>query len=194
MPRRLKAPEGHKQCSVCRTIKVLDDFHRHKIGSQGRAAVCKVCACAKSAAYFKSGKGMDMVRKNARRPNGRTSQLLRSIKLRTKKAGMEFDLTRDWILSRVERGRCEATGLTFVLTGDEERGRLRSPWSPSIDRLDTTRGYTQDNCRMVVLAFNTARSDWGDGVVMKMARALLGLPHEYTAAISSGRSELRAVH
>lgn len=193
MAPRLKAPDGHKCCSTCMQIKLFDEFYNHKMGGSGRGAVCKICSRARQVEYWRTDKGRSRIRSSRCMPSGRTPQLICAARHRARTRGLEFNLTRDWVLERIARG-CEATGLPFVLTGDSKNGRLRSPWSPSIDRIDTNRGYTQDNCRMVVLAFNTARSDWGDETVRKMCLAFLGLPQDNVLAISSGRNEMVAVH
>ena len=38
-------------------------------------------------------------------------------------------------------------------------GKGRLPFGPSIDRIDPSRGYEPDNCRLVVWRFNSLRGD-----------------------------------
>jgi hypothetical protein len=83
---------------------------------------------------------------------------------------MEFDLTREWAIEKMA-GVCEVTGLPFEL--DKPDGYRFYPWAPSVDRIDCKRGYTQDNCRLVVWIYNMAKSEWCDEDVLKMARALV---------------------
>lgn len=47
-----------------------------------------------------------------------------------------------------------------------------NPWSPTIDRRDPTVGYTVENCRLVVWAYNAAKNSWSDEVVLQLAEAL----------------------
>lgn len=58
--------------------------------------------------------------------------------------------------------RCAVTGLEF------EFGGSRNPFSPSIDRIDSSKGYQRGNVRIVVLAANLAMSNWGDEILKKM--------------------------
>ena len=44
---------------------------------------------------------------------------------------------------------------------------------PSIDRIDNSQGYTKNNCRVVSVIYNKAKSDYKDEDVLKMARALV---------------------
>lgn len=92
--------------------------------------------------------------------------------VRARRNGLEFSLTKEWLRAKLEPGVCEVTGLPFVFDMGKPGEFL--PFSPSIDRKDSSKGYTLENCRVVCLVFNYACHTWGDEVVMKMARALTG--------------------
>ena len=49
----------------------------------------------------------------------------------------------------------------------------RSPWSPSIDRIDPRFGYTPGNCRIVCWLYNAAKSEFTDDDVLVMASAVV---------------------
>jgi hypothetical protein len=74
----------------------------------------------------------------------------------------------EWIEERLTAGTCEVTGLPF---GNVDSGH--DPRAPSIDRLDSSLGYTPDNCRLVVWVYNRAKFIWTDAVILEMARALV---------------------
>jgi hypothetical protein len=42
-PERIVIPEGQKQCSKCRDIKSIEEFHRHPSCAGGRNSQCKAC-------------------------------------------------------------------------------------------------------------------------------------------------------
>lgn len=93
-------------------------------------------------------------------------------KCNTKK--LDFDLDEDWISSRLQDGKCEATGLPIEMP--KAGGgvyRKRSPWVATVDRIDPKRGYTKDNSRVVVLMYNLAKSDQTDEDVERMASAVI---------------------
>ncbi len=69
---------------------------------------------------------------------------------------MDFDLTKDWIQSRLE-GVCELSGMPFDFLAAP-----RDIFTPSIDRVNSELGYTQDNCRVIVWALNAAFGTWGE--------------------------------
>lgn len=82
---------------------------------------------------------------------------------------MEID--KNWLLPKLERGVCEATGISFEFARSG-RGRVH-PLAPSIDRRSNRLGYTKRNCRVVAWAFNKAKGEWGEGVFSALARAYL---------------------
>lgn len=85
-------------------------------------------------------------------------------RIRAKNAGLEFTLTfYDLALPEV----CPILGLKLVYA----RGRGRANWdAPSVDRIDPSKGYTPDNCRVISLRANTLRSNCTDpGVFLALA-------------------------
>lgn len=77
-------------------------------------------------------------------------------------------LTQDEIVSIANRSRglCELTGVSLILA---DSGARRHPYTPSIDRIDSSIGYTRDNSRIVCVAANIALSDWGEEVFSTLA-------------------------
>ena len=95
---------------------------------------------------------------------GRAVTILLATLERSAKKGYDNDLDLEWLLDRINNGFCEATGLPFVVGN---KGSYRTGlWTPSIDRTDSTKGYTKDNCRVVVWIYNNELSE---EEVMKMA-------------------------
>jgi hypothetical protein len=87
-----------------------------------------------------------------------------------------YHLTREdeQRLIRESQGRCALTGLPF-------RGRCRefrrNPYGVSVDRVDSSRGYTPDNTRLVLVAVNLAMNEWGEDVFRQIAHAYLLAGH-----------------
>lgn len=106
---------------------------------------------------------------SASRPEGRAKRLLGSAKKRALVSGIPFTIDLTWVLPRLMAGRCEVTGLPFVIV----TGRDHLPYSPSIDRIDSDLGYTPDNCRLVITALNVGKNRWSDHVLAQWARPFL---------------------
>lgn len=71
-------------------------------------------------------------------------------------------------------GRCTVTGIALSIDrGTLPAGRkMRRPWAPSLDRIDSSIGYVTSNCRIVCCAANYAMSQWGEDVLIEMAKAI----------------------
>ena len=82
--------------------------------------------------------------------------------------GILFDLTKEDVLALLHEAnwRCAVTRTPFILDAVGTRGDR--PLAPSIDRKDSTKGYTRENCRIVCVAANFAMNRWGDWVLRTM--------------------------
>lgn len=104
------------------------------------------------------------------RASSPASALLYSCRKSAKARGLECTLTLERVIELAEPMVCSVSGLP--LRWDKEGDSFRNPWVPSIDRLDNSRGYHDDNIRLVCCAFNIMRSDFSDEVVKTLARAV----------------------
>jgi hypothetical protein len=106
----------------------------------------------------------------------RAMRLATACRLRAKKAGVDYDLTKEWVLAKLASGHCEVTGLPFDMATLAPRGERKSrtpAFAPSLDRIQQGGGYTQDNTRVVVFIYNVARADFDDSDLTTLAKALL---------------------
>ena len=83
----------------------------------------------------------------------RIKKILRDVKYRCKKKGIEFDLTFSDF--NVVPDHCPILGLEINYEG--EQGLCIC--SPSIDRIDPNKGYTADNVMIVSYRANRIKSD-----------------------------------
>lgn len=96
------------------------------------------------------------------------------VKTRAIQAGLDFDLGKEELLKMLEPMVCERTGLPLSFKGEEGKDRKRvHPWAPSLDRIDSSRGYVRGNVQVVCWAYNVAKNQWADHVVLTMASALI---------------------
>jgi len=90
---------------------------------------------------------------------------------RARERGIDYLLTR----SDVERlflqsgGRCTVTGIGF--NRFRPLNSTKRPWYPSLDRKDSTKPYTLENCRFVCVAANIAMGEWGEWVLNALTDA-----------------------
>ena len=81
--------------------------------------------------------------------------------------GIKFDITAEWVEKRIRIGKCEVSGIDFVLVEG------RHPFAPSLDRTDPNKGYTEDNVKVVVWCYNAAKGVATHEDVVTLAEALV---------------------
>lgn len=131
--------------------------------------------------------GKNVVRKNKlpppppKRLDGQAAALLtrdgeshftameRQARLRAAKAGRPYDLPPGWMKAQYDRqgGLCAVSGVYMVKDRDKH-----APNAPSIDRIDSTGGYTKRNCRLVTYIVNCAINQFTDVEFFSMCRAV----------------------
>lgn len=93
-----------------------------------------------------------------------------SAKKRAASKGRANDLPDGWAKEQFARqgGRCAMTGVAFV------KSRFKhAPLAPSIDRIDSTLGYTPDNCRLVTYIVNCAKNQFTEAEFYAMCLAAI---------------------
>lgn len=87
---------------------------------------------------------------------------------RAKKKGMHAKVSLDVLHQTALRsgGHCEVSGIRFYLGIGK-----RHPFQPSVDRIDSAKGYEMDNIRFVCLSVNMCMAQWGDDVFHTIAAA-----------------------
>lgn len=95
--------------------------------------------------------------------------ILKSRMYDARKRGIEFSLTDEWAAARWT-GHCELTGIPFDKPGN---GLGPKPFSPSVDRIDQSKGYLPTNARFVLWAVNAMRGVGSDEAMYEIAAALL---------------------
>lgn len=102
-----------------------------------------------------------------------------------------FNLTRQEFREIVERseGRCMMTGIKFEFEPYE--GSCRRPFAPSLDRIDSSKGYSVDNCRLICVLVNLAMNQWGFWPLFRAARHLVQRQEELRQKETEGLTAYR---
>lgn len=105
---------------------------------------------------------------------GKFSDLLSAARSRSKKYNLEFDIDLEFLLKKCEEqnGKCKLTNIdfTFNLKGVQKNF---NPFNPSIDRIDSTKGYTKDNIRIVCVIVNLSLNEFGEEIFKKMCQSYI---------------------
>ena len=107
--------------------------------------------------------------------NYRSASLFYAAKSRAKKKKLEFTITREWVYKKLLSGTCEVTNFVLVLTsiGEVKATKKTNPYAPSLDRKDSSLGYTPDNTQIVINAVNKFKSDMKQFEMIDIAKAIL---------------------
>lgn len=99
------------------------------------------------------------------------SAIARNARKSAKRRGLEYALTDAALLEMIleSRGRCCISGVPF---SDDDTTEHKRPFMPSIDRIESAKGYTHDNCRLVCVLVNAAMNEWG---MRALERVALGM-------------------
>lgn len=102
----------------------------------------------------------------------KTNSLYHNARQRSADKGLKFSLSKEFIKSALKKGKCSATGVAFDFNESSGGKGQSNPWSPSIDRIDSYKGYTEDNVQIVALIYNRAKGADSDADVRLLARKM----------------------
>lgn len=136
-----------KVCFRCKEAKPLELFFRHNQTSDGYHSWCKICCREGSARSLK---------KINSTIEGRARIFLQNAKKSAAKRGQDFSLSINDIVDCWHRqlGVCAYSGRRMTL----DAGQLNTV---SIERIDSSVGYTPPNTVLVCQAINRMKSDFG---------------------------------
>lgn len=102
-------------------------------------------------------------------------ELHRTTQRNAQKRQIPFQLSVVELLTLLEQsgGVCAVSGIALCHDAVTDGARYaRRPWAPSIDRIDSSLGYTHANCRLVCVAANYAMHHWGEAVLVELAKGV----------------------
>lgn len=170
-----------KQCSRCKELKLLAEFHRRKTDAERRQSICIACMVPYKTTYNQVNKErvratnaawMDKNRENHRAwyrrwtssKEHRANMMVLRAKERAKKKGLPFNITEEDL---VIPDRCPVLGMTLDY-GFKNTGKLM-PNSPSLDRRIPELGYVKGNVQVISAKANWIKSNATPEELMRVA-------------------------
>lgn len=179
-----------KQCSKCRKVYPISDFRlsKNRLGKEYRLRSCKHCSNARNMEnYLTYGKDnwkgrsseeklewnkknhlrimLYMAKDRAKNRVKKKHGIYNDELLKTEFAITLSDLEDLWIK---QDGKCAVTNITFETVNPKFR---IDPFRPSLDRIDSKRGYFPDNIRFTLWIVNQGIGDYGLDVWLEVAKA-----------------------
>jgi len=156
----------------------FDGKQTFRIGTNRKEAIAFGLDVAKPDDVYKEGTIDDLV-----------EFLYKKSKKSARTRNKEHTLTKSQlrVFVRSCEGRCELSEIQF----DAVFRNGYQPFHPSLDRIDSSRGYTADNVRIVCVAMNVALGQWGEDVFRQLAEGYLRRTSRTIEVIKSLISELK---
>lgn len=163
--------EGAKTCSKCGEVKPLSEFIGSSRNKSGYAALCITCNRERDRAYRQSCIEKDLV-------EWKLTELIRTSKRRARETGIEHDLDLNY-LREILPECCPYLGAKFHWESKAGCGnRATHPHSPSIDRIDGSKGYIKGNVAIVSHRANTIKHNATEQELFRIGRAVSRLKVE----------------
>ena len=88
-------------------------------------------------------------------------------KQRAKSVGRDYTLPPFWAADQYirQKGLCALSGVPM-----RKAVGLMDPFCPTIDRIDSAKGYTPENCQLVALQVNLAKNNMSEADFIRMCR------------------------
>jgi hypothetical protein len=142
---------NHKQCKTCKVSLPFTSFAVNKAAKDGLQYSCKSCdnLRQKTRRVEKRSEmqqyGKEYRKKNFTNIEFRLQGLLNASRARARLKNREHDLTKQDLLELYPTdGKCPIFGFDLEWNGSGFRET-----SPSIDRIDSNKGYTKDNVQII---------------------------------------------
>jgi hypothetical protein len=139
-----------KTCSKCKEELPLSSFTKHSKNKDGLQGSCQECNKRSSKEW------------NA---NNKDSLILKRLKERSIQKGLDFDLTVTDINVPL---KCPVFGFNL-----QRNHKVPLFNSPSVDRIDPTKGYTKDNVQIISQLANAMKQNATPKQLLQFARWIL---------------------
>ena len=111
----------------------------------------------------------------------RCRQLGSSAKYRAKQIKVKYNLTKEYLIALWEEqnGCCAVSGRKFDLR-KPPKGKCVRANSPSLDRVNSRKGYVKGNVRFVCYQVNTALNQYGEKALIALCEDILSFQRSVT--------------
>lgn len=133
---------------------------------------CKHCGTKWFAENGGAGKRLNMACDECYPYDRKAANLYAASKEKAKNKGLEHDLTIEYITEKLKQP-CPRTGLPFRLGKTGSTYSDRDIQTPSVDKIDPSKGYTKDNVQIVCWGYNLAKARFTDEELLEFWKKVI---------------------
>lgn len=178
--------ENYYLCNKCKGWFTEDHFNHDNTSLHGnRGGLCNECKTCQKLRYNKEREKLLQDDNYAWRY--KLQQALKGTKRRSKFKNTYNDLDLEFLmyLWNKQEGMCALTGIRMTYKFYE--GRVNT--NVSVDRIDSSKGYTKDNVQLVCMAANQMKNDLNMDEFINMCEMVLALEREKIKARTALRNK-----
>jgi hypothetical protein len=132
-----------KLCTKCNIVKNVNQFYRDRLNSTGLYSSCKECC-----------KKYDQANPVLRQ----TGAMVKKARKRAKDKTLDFNIDHAYIRS-ITPSHCPILGVPLEWSSQRGNGNRPLPNSPSLDRIDPSKGYVKGNVWIISYRANAIKND-----------------------------------
>lgn len=174
--------EDYYFCNKCKRWRPQSKFNIDNSSLHGnRGGLCNECKDCQRERYYRERQKLFENDNLALRY--KLQQALKGTRRRSKEKNIYNDLTLDYLMYLWEKqhGKCALTGIQMTYKFYE--GRVNT--NLSVDRIDSTKGYSKDNIQLVCMAANQMKNDLPMEEFVEMCEAVLAMAREKVKAAAA---------
>jgi hypothetical protein len=133
-----------KNCTDCNQVLPLQSFNKNAQQGSGYSCYCKTCTKVRNKKKYTTA---------SKNHGWKLEQTLKASKERAVRKNLEHTLTLE------ELTALYPTDNLCPIFGTELQWGFPKDTSPSLDRIDSTKGYTYENCQIISNKANRIKSD-----------------------------------
>jgi len=139
---------GKKRCPACKLELSTEHFSSNKTTKDGLTGTCKICKQNMNKRYLSTF-------------NSHMNYIFSAIINRAERKKLSVEITKDDIISLYykQNGICVLSGkrMLFEHNKNETNQSIVNPWNISVDRLDSSKGYSIDNIQLICTIINMTK-------------------------------------
>jgi hypothetical protein len=165
--------DNKKVCNICNAIRDVDlFFNKRSASADGYHYTCSLCRKVRRKQLYKANPELYKNQVKNWKKNNIEKTMIKHIKKSARERGLEFNLElTDMVVPKI----CPVLGTKLEVNQDKARHN-----SPSVDRIDSSKGYIKGNIRIISWRANNVK---GNSTIEELEAVLEYMKRELQVAV-----------